>query len=117
MAINEILTNRLRKSLTGYADITEKKMFRGISFIRNGKICMSAGDDEYLFRVDPDASGQLLTNEGCRPMVMKGRVMAGYIYVRADSILSEKKLKSWIRLALDYNKKLLQHQRRKTKNK
>lgn len=116
MAVNEEMTNRLRKALCAYRGITEKKMFRGVTFMRNDKIFCSSGDDEYLFRIDPTLFDKLLTKTGCRPMIMKGKVITGYLYVRADLIPAEKQLKDWIKLALDYNNELIQPAKQKQTN-
>ena len=48
MAYNEDLANRIRKSLAdhGIEDVEEKKMFRGLCFMVNGKMCVCASADE-----------------------------------------------------------------------
>ena len=54
MAYNEVLTNRVREALTEVANVEEKKMFRGIACMVNGKLCMSVGDEE----LPPDRTGR-----------------------------------------------------------
>lgn len=44
MPANEDLTNKIREALfsKGLADVEEKKMFNGICFMVNGKMCVCA---------------------------------------------------------------------------
>jgi TfoX/Sxy family transcriptional regulator of competence genes len=104
MAHNEELTNRLREALVDVARVEEKKMFRGISFMVNGKMCMSTGNQELMCRIDPALHNEAVEREGVRSLVMKGREYKGYIYVHEDVIKSKKEFDYWVNLALDYNK-------------
>ena len=105
MAYNEKLTNRVRDALAGISNIEEKKMFRGITFMVNGKMCISAGDDEIMCRIDPSVHADAVNKKGCRTVVMKGREFKGYVYVNNEGMKTEKDFEYWIGLALDFNKK------------
>ena len=104
MAINEKLTARVREALAHLPDVEEKKMFRGISFMVDGKIAVSVGDDELMCRIDPALHEQVVEINGVRTMQMKGREYIGYIYVHEDVIKTKRELAYWIGLALDFNK-------------
>lgn len=80
-------------------------MFRGVAFIVNGKMCISAGDNEMMCRIHPDIHEDAVKRKGCRPMIMKGREYKGYIYIHEDNIKSKKDFSYWINLALEFNKK------------
>lgn len=69
----------------------------------NGKMCISAGDDEIMCRIDPALHEHVIQQAGCRPMEMKGRIYKGYIYVNEKVIPSKKNLDYWIQLALTFN--------------
>ncbi len=105
MAYNEKLTNRVRESLARIPQVEEKRMFRGITFMVNGKMCVSAGDDELMVRIDPQLHEEAIKRKGARTMVMKGREYRGYVYVKEGAIKSKKDFDYWIGLALDFNKK------------
>src|SRR6185437_14994329 len=105
MSYNENLTHMIRKALKEKGvHFIEKRMFRGISFMVNNKICLSAGDDEMLCRIDPSLHEKLITKKGCRTMVMKGREYKGYVLVKEDVLQTKNDLDYWIKLALDFNK-------------
>jgi len=54
MAYNEQLTNRIREALAHLPKVEERKMFRGVTFMVNGKMCISAGNEEMMCRIDPE---------------------------------------------------------------
>ena len=103
MAYNEKLTNRVRESLATIKNIEEKKMFRGVTFLVNGKMCITVGDDEIMCRIDPTIHESVLEKRGTRTLLMKGREYIGYIMVHEDGIKTKNDLEYWVNLALDFN--------------
>src|SRR5215203_2791552 len=59
VARNEKLEAQLRTALAGVPNVAELQMFRGMAFMVNDKLCMSAGDNELLFRLDPSLHNEL----------------------------------------------------------
>jgi TfoX/Sxy family transcriptional regulator of competence genes len=104
MAYNEKLTNRIRKALAHLPDVEEKKMFRGITFMVNGKMCITVGDNRIMCRIDPAVHDEAILKEGVRTVEMAGRKYKGYVYVNESVIDTKKTLDYWIGLALDFNK-------------
>ncbi len=104
MAYNEELTKRVRAALSNLPNVEEKRMFRGVAFIVNDKMCISAGNDELMFRIDPAIHDEVLKKKGARPVIMKGREYKGYVYINEKSINRKKDFDYWIRLALEFNK-------------
>ena len=102
---NTQLADRVRNQLAGSAaEMTgEKKMFRGMAFMVNGKLCISAGDDELMFRFDPALHDRLAKQEGCRHMLRNGKPMKGYMYVHSSRLKTKNDLQYWMDLALAYN--------------
>ena len=104
MAYNEQLTNRIREALAHLPKVDEKKMFRGVTFMVNGKMCISAGDDKIMCRIDPSLHDEVLKRKGCATVTMKGREYKGYVYVSEEGIKTKKDLGYWVQLALEFNK-------------
>ena len=75
-------------------------MFGGIGFMLNGHMVAGASKRGLLLRVK-DRQGDALTQQGARPMVMRGRTMEGYIYVDPPA-LNEKALRKWLQLAVAF---------------
>jgi TfoX/Sxy family transcriptional regulator of competence genes len=105
MAYNEKLADRVREALEGVKKVEEKKMFRGITFMVNGKMCVSVGGDELMCRIDPSVYEAALERGGCRPMIHGGRTMKGFVFVNEHGYKSPKDFNYWIGLALEFNKK------------
>jgi TfoX/Sxy family transcriptional regulator of competence genes len=105
MAINEKLANRIREALVDQKKVEEKKMFRGMCFMVNGKMCVCVNDEEIMCRIGPDHLEEALEREGCRPMVHNGKTMKGFVFVKEESIKSQKDFNCWINLSLAFNKK------------
>jgi hypothetical protein len=66
MAYSEKLAERVRMALAHIPAVEEKKMFRGITFMVNGKMCISVGDDMLMCRIDPELHATAIQKKGCR---------------------------------------------------
>jgi hypothetical protein len=105
MAYNEKLADRLREALVDLPKVEEKKMFRGITFMVNGKMCLSVSGDELMCRFDPALQETLVEKRGFRTMIMKGREYKGFGYISEDGLKSKKDFDYWVGIALDFNKR------------
>jgi TfoX/Sxy family transcriptional regulator of competence genes len=105
MAYNEELADKVRASLSHLPKVEEKKMFRGITFMVDGKMCISVGANELMCRIDPDVFEIAIERNGCRPMIHGKRTMKGFVFVSEEGHSRKKDFDYWIGLALDYNKK------------
>jgi TfoX/Sxy family transcriptional regulator of competence genes len=105
MAQNEKLTNRIREAFLDVPKVTEKTIFRGLTFMVDDKMCISVGDDEIMCRIDPAIHEEVITKNGCRTMKMKGREYKGYVFVSEEVLKTKKDLDYWVKLSLDFNKR------------
>ena len=113
MAYNEKLAERIRKALAHLPNVEEKKMFRGVTFMVNGKMCVGVSGDEMMCRFDPALHETLAEKNGFRTMTMKGREYKGYGYIGQEGIKAKKDFDYWIGLALDFNKQAKASKKRK----
>lgn len=105
MAYNEQLAARLRKALAHLPNVEEKKMFRGLTFMVNDKMCISVSGDRLMCRIDPEIHEEVIKTEGCETVTMGGRQYKGYVYVNKDCVTTKKDFDTWVGLALAFNKK------------
>jgi TfoX/Sxy family transcriptional regulator of competence genes len=105
MAYNEKLADRVREALADIPNVEEKKMFRGVTFMVNDKMCVSVSGDELMLRLDPEITEQLAEENGTRSMVHGGKYMKGFIYIGEERFRNKKDFDHWIKLALDFNPK------------
>ena len=105
MAYNEKLASRTREliSLT-HKKVEEKRMFGGLCFMVNEKMCVGVEKDRLMIRLDPARYDEVIEKEGCEPMNFTGKIMKGFVFVNEEALTTEKKLQYWIKLALEYNK-------------
>src|SRR4051812_40431326 len=97
MAYDVELAARIRNRLP---DATEKRMFGGVAFLVAGNMAVAAsGQGGLLVRVDPERSAQLVATTAARPMVMRGRELAGWLRVEA---VTDDDLDEWVDLAVAY---------------
>lgn len=105
MAFNEKLADRTREIITAtHKNVEEKRMFGGLCFMVNGKMCVGVEKDRMMVRLDPALYDEVIEKEGCQPMDFTGRVMKGYVFVDAVVLNTKKKLEYWVSLALAFNK-------------
>jgi TfoX/Sxy family transcriptional regulator of competence genes len=105
MAYNEKLADRVREIIAVTHNITEeKKMFGGLCFMVNDKMCVGVEKERMMVRLDPEKYDEVIEKEGCMPMDFTGKIMKGYVFVDIEVLNTKKKLEYWIKLALDYNK-------------
>jgi TfoX/Sxy family transcriptional regulator of competence genes len=106
MAYSEILANKIRQALAHLSAVEEKKMFGGIAFMVNGKMCLTAGPGRMMCRIDPNIHEEVVKRKGCRTVIMKGREYKGYVHVNEESLQTKADFNYWVALALDFNKKV-----------
>jgi len=104
MAIDQILADRVRVAL-GQVRVDARRMFGGITFMVEGKMCISVGTGRIMCRIDPAIHEDAPRQSGCRKVLMNGREYRGYVYVDSEAVRSEDKLRYWVDLALDYNRR------------
>jgi len=105
MSYNDKLASRTREIIAlTHKKVEEKKMFGGLCFIVNNKMCVGVETERLMVRLDPAVYDEVMEKEGCKPMDFTGRVMKGYVFVDIEALNTKKKLEYWLKLALDFNK-------------
>ena len=105
MAYDNALADKVREYLSEQDkfEVEEKRMFGGLAFMINGKMCINVGDDLLMCRFDPERTKELSEKNGFLPMIMNKKEYKGYCYVEPAGYSSRKDFEFWINLCLDYN--------------
>jgi TfoX/Sxy family transcriptional regulator of competence genes len=97
MAYDEELAGRLRRCLSGTAEVVEKRMFGGLGFMVAGNMAVSASSQGgLLLRADPDQVDIHLAEPGVERFVMRGRAMDGWLRVDGSAVESDEALARWV---------------------
>jgi TfoX/Sxy family transcriptional regulator of competence genes len=99
MAYDERLAARVRTLLASRADVSERKMFGGLTFMVGGNMCCGVNGDELIVRLDPRHEGDALARPHTRPMDFTRRRMRGFITVHPDG-LTGSHLDRWVHEAV-----------------
>ena len=103
MPPDETLVDRVRTAIGKSRRVEEKKMFGGIAFMVEGKMCVTVSKGRIMCRIDPAAHDAALQRKGCTTVVMKGREYRGYVHIDVDALSTKADLDYWVKLALDFN--------------
>jgi TfoX/Sxy family transcriptional regulator of competence genes len=105
MAYNEKLADKIREIIAiTHKKVVEKKMFGGLCFMVNDKMCVGVEKERIMVRLNPEKYEEVMEKEGCMPMDFTGKVMKGFVFVDADYLNTKKDMQYWVNLALEYNK-------------
>lgn len=113
MAYDERLADRVRAILGRRVAVEARKMFGGLAFMVNGKMCVGVSKDDLMARIDPDGQEAALRRAGCRPMDFTGKPMRGFVFVGRKGTGTDEELRAWIELALAFNSKAKATRKRK----
>jgi len=110
MAYDEYMADRVRQTFKEKkVSFAEKKMFAGLCFMVDEKMCCGIHFDKkkntdlLMARIGEDASVEAMKREGCHPMDFTGRPMKGYVFVTPDGYDSDEDLAYWIQLCVNFN--------------
>ncbi len=117
MAYDEHLGDRINIALTKLgANFYEKKMFGGLCFMVDEKMCVGIVKETLMVRIDPKEEKVLKAKEGVQDMTFTGRPMKGFLYVSPNAIDNEEDLEFFLSKALDFNPKAKMSNKRSKKS-
>ena len=95
MAYDETLATRIRRILNG-PDVEERRMFGGLAFLIEGRMCCGAVGPDLMARVGAEAHEEAVREAHVRRMDFTGKPLRGFVYVSADGIRTAAALRTWI---------------------
>ncbi len=109
------LANRIREYLAQFPGlkVEEKKMFRGLTFMVNEKMCVSVSGENLMCRFDRAMHEDIAEKNGFQPMIMRGKECKGFGYVNPVGFKSKKDFQYWLNLCLDYNERAKSSKKKK----
>ena len=102
MAYDEILADRIRAVVPPINGLSEKQMFGGWCLLVHGQMSVGIVKDELMVRLAPETAEAMLERPHTRPMDFTGRPLKGYLYVEPAGLRSEKALREWVAMGVDF---------------
>jgi TfoX/Sxy family transcriptional regulator of competence genes len=100
MAYDAGLAERLRELLAERRGITEKRMFGGLSFLRDGHLFVGVSKQDLMVRVGLEFLPEALKRPHTRALRFKTRpTILGYVLVAPEGVDYDDDLSGWIALA------------------
>ncbi|ANE52763.1 TfoX/Sxy family protein [Flavisolibacter tropicus] len=105
MAYDTKLADTVREYFNNFSNlaITEKKMFGGLAFLVNNKMCVNVSGNNLMCRYDPALLPIIEGRKGYQNIIMRGRQLEGFCYVTPDGFATKKDFAYWLDICLDYN--------------
>jgi TfoX/Sxy family transcriptional regulator of competence genes len=105
MAYDEKLADRVRAILGDYADIRERKMFGGLTFLVAGHMCCGIVGETLMLRLNEDLADRAVKKPHVRPMDFTGRPMKNMVYIDPPGHKG-RRLRTWIETATAHARSL-----------
>ena len=96
------LLDRIRAVLESRSGVVEKRMFGGVCFMVDGRMCCGVTKDSFLVRVGKAAFAEAVQQPHARPMEMSGRVSNASVFVAPAGYRTEAALRQWLRRGLAF---------------
>lgn len=115
MACDEFLAERVRHSLReNNSGFEEKRMFGGICYLVDEKLCIGVFDKELMVRIPPEKQDEYLLNEACHLLDDSGKSMKGFLLVSPEGVDMDEDLDKWVKRCLEFNPRAKSSKRKKS---
>jgi TfoX/Sxy family transcriptional regulator of competence genes len=96
VSYDEALAERVRRILAdAHGEVTERKMFGGLTFLLNGNMVAGVVGNELMVRLGEAGAEAALRREHVREMDFTGRPMRTMVFIEADG-LQGTALEEWL---------------------
>ena len=106
MAYDEGLAELMRGEFLNETGISERKMFGGLCFMKDGNMVCGVHEDGGMARVGKTAEADALKIEGIAPLSFTGRKMGGMVDLSEETIADDGLRQTIVAMALAYAKSL-----------
>ena len=105
MPYNQNTVNRIAEQLLDQnIAFEEKKMFGGVAFMLNEKMCIGVVKDELMLRVLNEKYETVLGQNYTKPMQFTGKAMKGFVFVAPEGFETDQDLTKWIQYGVEFGK-------------
>jgi TfoX/Sxy family transcriptional regulator of competence genes len=106
MAYDEVLSLRVEKQLLQQnINFVAKKMFGGMAYMINDKMCVGIVKNELMLHVLEEVYESLLEENHVRPMNFTGKIMKRFLFIEEEALTNEEVLFHWVKFGLDFGER------------
>jgi TfoX/Sxy family transcriptional regulator of competence genes len=106
MAFDEILAERIRKTLARKKGIEEKKVFGGVIFMLNGNMLVGVWKGSLIVRLGDEQGEAALLEPHVKPFDITGKPMKRWAMVAPEGVEGDDQLNDWIQRTVKFVGKL-----------
>lgn len=106
MAYDEGYATLMREELAEEPGLSEKQMFGGLCFLKDGNMICGVHQGGGMARVGKAAEAVALKIDGITPLSFTGRKMGGMVDVSEDVLADDARRREIVTMALDYARSL-----------
>jgi TfoX/Sxy family transcriptional regulator of competence genes len=99
MAYDKVLDRQINEFITGWENISERKMFGGTCYLLNGNMVSSVYKDYLILRLGVENAIEALSSDHVLPFDITGKPMRGWVMVSQEGYNDDKKLRRWLEMA------------------
>jgi len=97
---DERLAARVREILAARDDVTERRMFGGLTFMVGGHMCCGVLGERLVLRLGDEGASEALSEPFTHPMDFTGRPAKGFVYVDAEGARTRRAMQKWLSRAV-----------------
>lgn len=106
MAFDEILAQRIQNKLFDLKiQFEEKRMFGGLAFMIQGKMCIGITKNQMMLHVLDEHYDFLIEENYVHPMQFTGKTMRGFLFIDQEAFINESEFEKFIQLGLEFGEK------------
>lgn len=102
MPYSKSLAARVRELLDQRRGIAEKKLFGGLGFLLHGNLVVAVWGYSLIARLGREQAEHALTRPYVRVFDVTGRPMKGWVVIDPEALDSDRQLRDWLELALEF---------------
>ena len=102
MAYDEALAERVRSLVTARSEVTERKMFGGITWMLGGNMACGVMGEDLCVKLSVEDAERALTEPGTRPFEMSGRPAKAFVVVAGSAVAEDAELARWVDAGADH---------------
>jgi TfoX/Sxy family transcriptional regulator of competence genes len=94
--------NRIDDLITVWPDLEKKKMFGGVCYLVDSKMCFGVWQEYLIVRAGQEVATQRMREEGVLPFAATGKPMKGWVMVAPVGFTTDEQLLEWLTTGHDF---------------